>query len=413
MAQTIGPTPRPGSAFSRLSADIKLEVFDFVRSKIDQGISRLVSREWNQLMKPWMWRSFTTSMRGATFTDLEALADERNDCLHDIRELSIYRRYSESGSSGPGYHPNFQHLMDLLNDDQLLDFKSDKEFSMSSWDLLDIEDQASWITDHGRFVTSARHALRSLRVYVRDMPNEIEYNRATHKVETACSRLFISSGSLLRDLEICGEPFTSIDSSIDSILLNHVPRTLKSLSFRDIHFYSQDHELLRTINIATLQSLELSSCTGTVTFVFALAASFGQSGSQLKVLTVRNTNEMFRPDHGFHTALDSLLSSSTGLEVFEFNDALCDSLNWEESLRSHQKSLKSLLIAGDLMGMVTDPWSAELVEKVLDTCPHVEQFAYALLDPWLGWVQNYELPFSFGMHNSPDAPTVVSTKCLM
>ncbi|XTI95162.1 hypothetical protein V2W45_1004383 [Cenococcum geophilum] len=416
MAQHIGPTHIPASVFSRLSTDLKLEVFDVVRSKIDQGNARLVSREWNHLIKPRMWRTFTTNLRGTSVKDFETLVNGKNDCLQDIRELNVDERHL-----GSDYYSNFRRFMDLLGDNQLVKFKSSKEGSISSRDLLcllrrqsnlrgfsallnlsDIstEDRASWVTGQTRFVTSALHALRSLRVYVRDRPNENEYDRVTQEIEMACTRLFISSASLLRDLEICGSRHTWIDRVPltalfgDSANPTHVPSTLRRLLFSDMNFCGRANELLGTINVATVHSLKLCYCDGVAPFISALAASFRQTGTQLKVLTVRTGKGARLGDNeGLPAAVDSLLSSFTGLEELEIDFMFCNLINWKESLRFHQENLKSLLIASDLM-YFEHGWWAQIVEKIVEKCSHVEQFAYVPADPCLGKVEDCELSCS-------------------
>jgi hypothetical protein len=158
-----------------------------------------------------------------------------------------------------------------------------------------------------------------------------------------------------------------------------------------MNFCSRVNELLGTINVASVHSLKLCYYNGVAPFISALAASFRQAGTQLKVLTVQTRKGAKLSDNeGIPAALDSLLSLFTGLEELETDFTFYGLINWKESLRFHQENLKSLLIASDLM-YFENGWWAQTLEKILERCSHVEQFAYVPADPCLGKVEDCEL----------------------
>ncbi|KAF2462889.1 uncharacterized protein BDR25DRAFT_397418 [Lindgomyces ingoldianus] len=127
--------------FSALSRDLKLEIFDFVRSKFDQGNARRVSRvmeppwwnEWNHLMRPRMWRDFTTTFQGTFAEDFQKLSEERQACFQDIRTLAAGGNHVR-----PDYDALFSSFMHLLRDDQLLELDSAKETPLDSKQLLSL-----------------------------------------------------------------------------------------------------------------------------------------------------------------------------------------------------------------------------------------------------------------------------------
>ncbi|OCK74594.1 hypothetical protein K432DRAFT_282814, partial [Lepidopterella palustris CBS 459.81] len=385
--------------------------------------------EWNRLMKPRVWRKFRACLRDTSVNEFEPLLDGKNNSLQHIRELNVDARYL-----GPDSYSNFRRFMDLLDDNQSVSFKSGKEGPTSSRDLLcllrrqqnlrgfsamlnfsdiSIKNRASWVTDQTGFIRSALHALRSLRVYIRDRPNEDEYDRVTQEIEMACTRLFLTSASRLTDLEISGSRYTRIDRVHltalfgDSANPTRIPDTLRRFVFSDLNFCGWAKELLGNINIATLHSLKICHCDGTAPFISALGASFRQAGSQLKVLTVRTgKGETPRTNEGLPAALDSLLCSFTGLKELGLDFIFCSLINWEESLRTHRASLKSLLIATSTMYIAHKQWVRQ-VEKILEQCSLLEQFAY-LTGPDLGTVENCDLSFSLDDSRLGDILNVVA-----
>ncbi|KAF2266888.1 hypothetical protein CC78DRAFT_566612 [Lojkania enalia] len=412
------------SPFLLLSIDLKLEVFDFVRSKIDQGNARLVSQEWNRLMKPRMWRDFTSGLRGTFAKDIESLVNEKHDCLHDIRKLNIGGRHL-----GPDYDSHFSSFMHLLRENQLLEFRSAKEAPINPMQLLCLlrrqsslrsfsarldfsdtsaQNRVSWIINQIRLLTPALPAIRSLRIYVRDRASKDDHEGVSEELEMACTRLLIDSASLLEDLEICGWRLTQIDRIPITTFFSHtaktayIPKKLRRLLLCDIDFCNQGSELFEIIDVSALHSLELRYCDRMGPFFCALAASIRQLGTQLKVLTVRaRNNEISRSNRNIVQGVNALLCSFAGLEELELAFLQCGFIDWKESLGPHRDSLKRVLISSTSMCDGITKWP-QMIAFILAQCPHVQQFAYLPSVTYLGKVADCKLPCSL------DTPLLVT-----
>ncbi|KAF2740132.1 hypothetical protein EJ04DRAFT_482857 [Polyplosphaeria fusca] len=422
------------TAFSFLSTDLKLDIFDYVRSKYDQGNARLVCKEWNHFVKSQMWRNITTTLGGSFMEHTRKLLEEQEFCLHDIRVLHVggkyaipnYQTIDESRvwtrSVGPDYDASFSGFMGLLRKDQLLEFSSPKDTPLTSTqflrllhrqsnlrtfrarlDLADIaaEDRASWHSEHCSSITSALRSLKSLRIYAGERVAKDSHRRGRHIMvpslrgdfEMSCNGPLLRSVPLLDCLEICGWPhyygcwkgdrrdiwcgphrvplMAILANPADPICF---PGSLTRLILADVDLLDGTDTFLNGINIATLRELKLMFCKEPWPLLRSLAACLRQTTTQLKVLVIRrpivDTKGMRECQRGVMT---ELLTSFSGLEELEFDTMWAQCVNWKTCLANHG-TLKKLLVSSNFcFGELI--WT-DTIASIFEQCPDLESFAY-------------------------------------
>ncbi|KAF2869661.1 hypothetical protein BDV95DRAFT_83046 [Massariosphaeria phaeospora] len=435
MNRDESPPRPPTSTFSNLSEDLKLDVFDFVRSKSDQGNARLVSQEWNRLMRPAMWRDFTTSLRGSFANDLHKPSEQQLVCFHDIRALAVGGKHV-----GSDYEACFSSFMRLLRSDQLLHFTSAKETPLKMVQLLSIlrqqknlrsfrarldlsntasEDKASWTTEQTSLVTSALRALTSLRIYFKNGSS------ADNGHEMECSSSLVKAAPLLDCLEICGwrptpnwrevwgpriDPIPPTALFGNTAILNHIPRKLRHLLLADANLSGVETTLLSALDCATLCSLKLEYCDKIVPFLQALTTSIQQTGTQLKVLTIRTRNDEIAGDNDCTREVRDLLSSFGGLEELELDYMWCGYLDWKATLRTH-RTLKKFEIGSGHLGDGHPLWT-ERIAAALNQCPNLQYFIYSPTRLTSGYILDCQIPGSLPMGLVESLDVVAATPTL-
>ncbi|KAF2003076.1 hypothetical protein P154DRAFT_532566 [Amniculicola lignicola CBS 123094] len=383
------------ATFSVLPSDVKLDIFDFIQSKVDQGHARLVNKEWSLIMKPRMWREFKTSLQGNITNDIHHLTPEQKSCIQKIRSLVV-----DVADSRSRLDVRIEKFMDLLQDDQLLEFSCSGEASLSPKHLLIllrhqsnlrtfrahvhfqsntfIDDVASRKTGQTSVFKSAFRFLRSLRIYVGDESQKVRQQ------EVALAELFLEASPLLGCLEICGWRRSWHDkmdkiplTSVFSVTMGprQIPRNLKRLVIADMDLSRGGNKLASTVDLSNLHSLKFEYCDNIGSFLYDVGASIRKTGTLLKVLTVR-----FRRWRKFCyidpqiNAMDWFLASFRGLEDLEVANWDLGIIDWRRGLATHQTLKKFLLSSPSMYFRDSTSWS-NFMGYVLEQCPNLHDFA--------------------------------------
>ncbi|KAF2117988.1 hypothetical protein BDV96DRAFT_597845 [Lophiotrema nucula] len=412
------------STFPALSDELKLEIFHFIRSRDDQGNARLVSRDWDRLMRPRMWRKLSTDMESIMEDESIELL-EQHACFRDIRVLTVC-------AYPPTTDALFSRFMHLLGDDQLLEYNGVKHSPLSLNQLHSLlrhqsklrsfcarfdfsktattEQLSSWRAEEetALFTTSLR-SLRSLRIYFRDGAINSAPQLTRQNWEVTCSIILINCAPLLDSLEIFG--LRSMSSLLGGAPQSDtLPRTLTRILLADVDLSGLEERLAKAINLFSLRSLTIEYCKALVPFVQALATSIQYTGAELKVLTIRTQKrEKRHHTRHMHHAVQDLLSSFEGLENLELDFGSGRSSDWEANLAGHH-TLKRLLVSYRRMD--------DHLGRILEQCPNVRYFAYKSLSIALGDVADCQLPSTLpielcaGLDAIAAAPTITTLRML-
>jgi hypothetical protein len=370
-----------------------------------------VLEEWNQMMRPRMWRDFTTRLRGGLAEDLDTLNHEQKACFYHVRTLNVVGR-----ETNPDYATSVSRFIHLLRDDQLLEFNGDPGTPLNAMQLqvllrrqtnlkcfrarLDLstvpmDDATSWISSLN--LLSLR-SLLTLRIYVGDGYIAGDYDRILQKHETAYNHVLLEAASHIRCLEICGWRWEGLPEGQRiplKGLFTHPAQNLKAplhLIIANLDLWGMENRLITTIQLDILSSLKLEYCDRLGPFLHALAAALRRkTKAPLKILTVRNSRYWKGGENnGILDAVDDLLCSFEGLKELECSFELAKYVDWMSSLSRHG-GLKKLHITCPCMQDGCPGWD-EFIANILARCPNVHYFAYRPYMSTYGFIMECELP---------------------
>ncbi|KAH3945409.1 hypothetical protein HBI56_073260 [Parastagonospora nodorum] len=416
--------------FSSLATELKLHIFDYVRLKADQGSARLISQEWNRLMSPYMWTSFTPISTGSFTNGLLSPSEEQKACFRRVRSLTLeWNQESSAGSCSW-----LSRVLPLLEDNQLRAFTGAADNPLPAkllFELLHrqaeltcfrarldwtaaagaIDDTAPWTTDLEHVLPLALHQVTTLRVYIGDLNAPGAHTQAFHEYEAVYNNVLVSSAPHLDRLEICGWRWQGMPNDQKVPLygqLQHAMgasqafRTLRQLVVADIDLSGVEDRLVQALSLDTLSVLRLEYCSQVDAFLQGLATALRQQAkTSLRILAVRTDYLRYHCKAG---SLEELLQSFTGLVELECSISLAVFMDWKGNTLQRHPGLRRLLISSFMIHMGVPGWP-EIVPETLAQCPQLYCFAYPPLEPGLGRVLDCSLPIKmpYGLDKSLDA----------
>jgi hypothetical protein len=456
------PTHIPRSRFSALARDLKLDIFDFVNSKSDQGNACLVNQvvlvssssglwltllqEWNQLMRPRMWRDFTTSLLGTFVKQGNALTEAQKACFHDIRMLTVSSRKIE-----PDYYARFSNFLSMVRDDQLFEFSNATDSPLQMMHIFSllhrqsnlkcfrarldvssapIEDLAAWSTELDLIL--AQRSLETLSMYIGNASTDIDDVReARNKSEMAYSDSLMKAASRLHRLELRGwrqyraygkysmprEHKTQLNGLFQHTNNAHqISRTLRHLVVADLDLLGVEDSLMGLVNLDTLAVLRLEYCERSAKFIRALAAALRrQTTTTLRSLTFRSSRSTAGGLDADREAIEDLLRSFTGLDELECSMLWSAGFDWKSSLARHP-GLRTMLVSSRMVFAMLGEFDREAglktITEILASCPSVQQFAYPPPTPLNGNIEGSLLPSTMDKYLYKSLDVIVTAPAL-
>ncbi|KAH7086301.1 hypothetical protein FB567DRAFT_593246 [Paraphoma chrysanthemicola] len=398
---------------------MKLEIFGNVRSSADQGAVCLVSKEWYRLMKPQVWRSFTTNLTGRFVSNLHTPSKEQKACLQLIRALNIEGSRAQAGSDS-----SLSELLNGLRDDQLLEFNGATDAPLHArqflallrqqtnlnclgvrldWDVgsVALEEVASWASESTPLLASSLRRLKTLRVYVGDSHSPGEHTQTLHKYELAYNHALLAAASRINRLEVIGWRWNNMprnqrvrpaDPIENAVCSDQFPQTLEHLVIANLDFAKAGDGIVRALNLDVLSVLRLDYCDRLGVFLHALAAAFRQrTATPLKALTIR-TSRIHKAEENYCAlaAMRDLLASFGGLVELECSFFWAAFVDWTSSLHRHP-GLKQLHISSNSMRDNASDYSSTLTE-ILSHCHGLRFLAYQPPTPCFDSIETCEIP---------------------
>lgn len=369
-----------GPSLPTLATEIKLDIFDNIRSRRDQGNARLVCKvhsnkqnalvesdrfqQWNELMRPRRWNDTNTTLLGNQYDSLHSLPEHEKACSYDIRNLTVGGDTTEHQ-----YKERLSNLLNSLHEDQLLGFKSGTDAPIRATQLLNLlhrqtrltslkmrldfstvtdEDVSSWIMEAVPALAPALEGIKQSRGYVGDPQIDGEEQQYLQRLEVEFFWSLLRTVSKLDCLEICGWRWQSMPRSqrvpilglFERASVTHVDfLVLNELILSEMDLTGIGSILIPAFSLSTLTSLELEFCDNVGGLLHALAAALRQESSiSLHSLAVR-TNQWGRAGENtcLKLGMDDLLTSFGSLVNLECSSFQATEVDWRIVLAQHTR----------------------------------------------------------------------------
>ncbi|KAF2711101.1 hypothetical protein K504DRAFT_454107 [Pleomassaria siparia CBS 279.74] len=401
--------------FSEFPTEMKTHIFSFIRAKVDQKKTGLISREWNDIMSPLMWKELHSNLLTSPRKSLSALLHTSSRALPHIRSLSIDWAHLNKWTIIAAAECNLRLLLCAMPKDKLLHFRSNSPIDASVLQFLlqthhklksintglidrrlkktDSLVESIWLIPHLSNVTDITVAMRfgqtkgyysGFRFLVCNIPRLSRFCLLNKR--RVCPRVDIIAARILG-------PTPTVPQARR---LSHL--TTLDMSAIDL---SYPQALIDHLDLPTLENISMLRCNNAESMLQALSTSFSTGPCRLKSVVVDITQNTVKA-YGASSAIDGLLASCSGLKRIIVHTT--GQLVSKDSIIRHGATLKELSLTKYLYGSFDQYYySIHDLTAILQSCSVLECLGLSLGSRSfkLGHIRDMGLSFSL--------PTVPST----
>jgi hypothetical protein len=355
----------PAASFSNLPTEMKVNVFAFIRTKLDQRAVCLVSREWRALMVPMLWEALTSTFQPTPSKSMAALLQPQSGILPHVKRVNVKSGRSPTAAvCESNIQATLRCLFTALPKQALHTFTSDLTLPASLLvQLLQSQPQLRYLSPRvdnpgsdepvevasvggAPWLASSLSQLAELKVYV--------HSQSTPKNDE--SRFLVENSVNISALGLLGQSGSTSAEMISRTVLD-VPgahnqgltRTLEltRLLFASLCFANYSTTMFKSINFSALVTLRIASCQRTTPFLEALTVLYSRSPCKLQRLHITLRSHGDGEHDAAMQAIESLLQCVPPLRQI-YIDVGADKLVSTTCLLRHGSTLRTLWLATDV-----------------------------------------------------------------